>query len=257
MTSLHHGSYNYPGSQSHFLRSPNLSPKLHRFHQHHEHRSASQRLFIYRNTSDHNLSVDLHNRYNRKHQHVHRDRTQQVDAHSHQLLSIQPGGVRPVAVSLWSPSRDLYGLVQVSVHIRWSFLRSSWPGSGNLHERFGADHYSVHRRKIFGYLSSVLVANHVKADESGEADSCNLVNESVVRIATGVASRSCPPLQQSKDGDVYREESSGQLFVRIVHVLLLRGPDDSHYGAVRVDWTETEEVEYDEEKQRQRREWKL
>lgn len=106
-------------------------------------------------------------------------------------------------------------------------------------------------------MSSVLVANDVKADESGEADSCNLVNGSVVRVATGVASRSCPPSQQSKDGDVYREESSGQAFVRIVHVLLLRGSDGSHYGAVRVDRTETQEVEHDEEEQRQRRKWKL
>lgn len=106
-------------------------------------------------------------------------------------------------------------------------------------------------------MSSVLVANDVKANESSEADSCNLVNESVGRIATGVASRSCPPSQQSKDGDVYREESSGQAFVRIVHVLLLRRPDGPHYGTVRVDWTEPEEVEYDEEEQRQRRKWKL
>lgn len=106
-------------------------------------------------------------------------------------------------------------------------------------------------------MSSVLFANHIKADESGEADSYNLVTESGSRIATGVAIRSCPALQQSKDGDVYREESSDRVFVRMFHALLLRGADDSHYGAVRVDWTETEEVEYDEEKQRQRREWKL
>ena len=55
--------------------------------------SPSQRLVAHRDPGDNHLRVHLRDGDNREHKHVHSDRAQQINAHGHQLLSVQPGRV--------------------------------------------------------------------------------------------------------------------------------------------------------------------
>ena len=216
-----------------------------------------QGLVVHRGPGDGRLPIDLRHGHRRQHQHVHRDRAQQVDAHSHQLLSVQPGGVRPVAVGLRSSSGDLPRLVQVPVRVRRDFLHNSRPGRGDVDQRLGPHHHRIHRRTIFGHLPPVPLADHVEADESGETDPRDMAGRVVVRVAAGVAVRPDTTPDEPGDVDVHREESSDPTLVRVVHVSLLRDTDEPHHRVVRADRAEVEKVEHDEEEQRQGEGWQL
>lgn len=240
------------------------SKLLHPLHEQHEQRnklvpqfSPSQRLIAHRNPGDHNLRVHFRDRDNREHKHVHSDRAQQVNAHGDQLLSVQPGCVRPVAARLRPPSRDLHGVVQVSLHIRRGFLHSAWVSRRDIDKRLCPHHHGVHRREIPGHMSPIFVANHVQADQGGETDPRRVAGGSVVRLAPGVAVRPRATQGASGSGDVHCEEDSAPTLLRIVHLPLLRRSYEPHHRAVRFDRFEVEKVEHDEEEQGERRGRKL
>jgi len=118
---------------------------------------------------------------------VHRDRTQQVHAHRHELLSLQLSRVRPVAAGVGPAARDVPGLVQVPLHIRRELLRATWPRLGNVDERIGADHRRLQRREIRGNLSPVPLADPVESVSRDQADPPGLAGGPVLRSAAGSA----------------------------------------------------------------------
>lgn len=214
--------------------------------------SPPQRLTAHRHPGDNHLRVHLRDGDNREHKHVHSDRAQQVDAHGDQLLSVQPSCVRPVAARLRPPSRDLHGLVQVSLRIRRGFLHSAWFGRRDIDERLCPHNHGVHCREIPGHMSPIFVPNHVQADQGGEIDPRRVAGGSVVRLAPGAAVRPRATQGASGGGDVHREEDPAPTLLRIVHLPVLRRPDEPHHRAVRFDRFEVEKVEHDEEEQRER-----
>lgn len=214
--------------------------------------SPSQRLVAHRDPGDNHLRVHLRDGDNREHKHVHSDRAQQVNAHGHQLLSVQPGRVRPVAARLGPPSRDLHGLVQVSLRVRRGFLHSSRVSRRDIDQRLCPHNHGVHCREIPGHMSPVLVANHVQADQGGETDPRRVAGGSVVRFAPSVAVRSRATQGASGGGDVHGEEDPAPTLLRTVHLPVLRRPDEPHHRALRFDRFEAKEVEHDEEEQRER-----
>lgn len=183
---------------------------------------------------------------------MHSDRAQQVNAHGDQLLSVQPGRVRPVAARLRPPGGDLHGVVQVSLHLRRGFLRSSRVGRRNIDERLCPHNHGVHCREIPGHLSPVSVANHVQADQGGETDPDRVAGCSVVRLAPGLTVWPRAAQGASRSGDVHSEEDPAAALVRIVHLPVLRRADEPNHRALRPDRIEVEKVEHDEEEQRER-----
>lgn len=118
---------------------------------------------------------------------MHRDRAQQVYAHRHQLLSLQPGRVRPVATCVGPASGNVHGLVQVPVHLRRRLLRAARPRLGDVDERVSAHHRRVHRRTLRRDLPSVSLADAVEFVARDQADPRDMAGGFPVCTAAGTA----------------------------------------------------------------------
>jgi len=138
---------------------------------------------------------------------VHRDCAQQVHAHRHELLSLQPSHIRPVAASVGAAARDVSGLVQVSLHIRRELLRLTRPRFGDVDKCVGADHRCLYRREIRGDLPSVSLADLVKPISCDQTDPSGLAGGPVVRATAGSAVWCGQAQQTPRYGDVHGQEN--------------------------------------------------
>lgn len=178
-----------------------------------------------------------------------RDRAQQVHAHRHELLSLQLGGVRPVAADIRSTARDVPGLVQISVHIRRVFLRVTRPRLGDVDERVGPHDRRVHRRAILGDLPSVPLADLIKPVSRGQADPHDLADSPGVRATASSAVRRGQLQRASRYGDVHGQENPPQALLRAVHLPVLRSTNVPHHVSLRIDRPEAPQVEHDASRQ--------